>query len=203
MFQFDNDLAPIVGQQITLDATNSEVVGPRIDLFLARAVAPFTSLLLDGLTTECEVVVKGTVGGRPTGWVRLTTGPSAGLFQADNDPSQSDLVTESELRLLATSEGPLTYSCVAPGSGVRVGINRDLDSKLDGLDNCPGNVNDDQTDTDSDGLGDPCDPTPLPEPTIAVGLAVSVLALAGLRQPRSRRRVRDWRDAGRAARSRH
>jgi YVTN family beta-propeller protein len=203
MFQFDNDLAPIVGQQITLDATNSAVVGPRIDLFLARAVAPFTSLLLDGLVNECEVVVKGTVGGVPTGWVRLTAGTSAGSFQADNDPSQSDLLTESELRLLATSEGPLTYSCVTPGSGIRVGINRDLDSKLDGLDNCPGNVNDDQTDTDDDGLGDACDPTPLPEPTLAVGLSVGVLALSGLRQPRPRRRARDWRGAGRATRLRH
>jgi len=154
-------------------------------------VAPFTSLLLDGLTTECEVVVKGTVGGVPRGWVRLKTGPSAGSFQADNDPSQSALVTEPNLRLLATSQGPLTYSCVAPGSGTRVGINRDLDAMLDGLDNCPGNVNDDQTDSDGDGLGDPCDPTPLPEPTFAVGLAVGVLVLSRVRRPRSRRRAHD------------
>jgi YVTN family beta-propeller protein len=204
MFQFDNDIAPIVGQQITLDSSNAGVVGPRIDLFLARAAAPFTSLLLDGLTTECEVIVKGTVGGAPRGWVRLPSG----LFQADDDPTASALVTEPDLRLLATSEGPLTYSCMAPGSGTRMGINRDLDIALDGLDNCPGHVNDDQTDTDSDGLGDPCDPTPAPEPALATGLVVGVLALSRLRLPwhqrsRIRQRARDSRAARRADRSPH
>ena len=131
-----------------------------------------------------------------------------GSFQADDDPAQLSLVTEPILRLLATTEGPLTYSCVAPGSGIRVGINRDLDSLLDGLDNCPGNVNDAQTDTDMDGLGDACDPTPVPEPTLFAGLAVGVLALsrlkpARLERTRTRRRVRDWRAAGRAIRSLH
>ena len=68
MLQFDNDIAPIVGQQITLDATNGALVGPRIDLMIARAGTPFTSLLLDGVTTECEVIVKGMISGSPKGW---------------------------------------------------------------------------------------------------------------------------------------
>ena len=199
MLQFDNDLAPIVGQQVTLDSTNALVADPRIDLFIARAAAPFTSALLGGVTTECEVIVKGTVAGSSRGWVRL----AGGLFQADNDPSGSALLTDANLRLLATSEGPLTYSCVAPGSGTRVGINRDLDIVLDGLDNCPGDVNDIQTDTDVDGLGDVCDPTPLPEPNLIVGLAFGTLALSGIRRPRSRRRVRDLRGAGRSVQSQH
>jgi len=194
MLQFDNDIAPIVGQQVTLDSTNGAVAGPRIDLLIARASAPFTSLLLDGVTTECELVVKGQVGGTPRGWTRL----ASGLFQADDDPSQSALVTDLALRDLATAEGPLTYTCAAPGSGVRVGINRDLDSRLDGLDNCPGSVNDDQTDTDTDGLGDPCDPTPLPESTRFAGLAAGVLALSGISRWRRRCRpaVRDSRVSG-------
>ena len=112
MFQFDNDLAPIVGQQITLDATNGTIVGPRIDLLIARASTPFTSLLLDGITTECEIVVKGMVGGSAKGRTRL----GSGLFQADDDPTQSALLSEAALRLLATSEGPLTYTAVAPVS---------------------------------------------------------------------------------------
>jgi len=33
----------------------------------------------------------------------------------------------------------------------RMGINRDLDDFLDGADNCPAHVNNDQTDTDGDG----------------------------------------------------
>ena len=37
---FDTDLAPIVGQQITLTNTNGTAVNPRIDLLIARARAP-------------------------------------------------------------------------------------------------------------------------------------------------------------------
>lgn len=186
MLQFDNDLAPIVGQQITLDATNGTIAGPRIDLMIARASTPFTSLLLDGLTTECELIVKGTEGGSPKGWTRL----SSGMFQADDDPTQAALLSDATLRGLATTEGALTYSCVAPGSGVRMGINRDLDTLLDGVDNCPGYVNDAQTDTDLDGIGDPCDPTPLPEPTLALGLAVGVFILSQMGRLRRHRIVR-------------
>ncbi len=40
MLAFESDIAPIVGQQITLTKTNSAVVGPRIDLLQARAAAP-------------------------------------------------------------------------------------------------------------------------------------------------------------------
>jgi hypothetical protein len=97
-------------------------------------------------------------------------------------------VTDAALRASVGSVGPLTYTCVAPGSGTRVGINRDLDVRLDALDNCPGHVNDGQADFDHDGLGDPCDPTPLPEPNAAAGLVASLVCLAAA--GRSRRRAR-------------
>ncbi len=181
MLQFDNDIAPIVGQQVTLTDTNGAVAGPRIDLLIARAAAPFSSLLLGGATTECELVVKGAIGGKSRGWVRLPSG----LFQRDDDPSQSQLVTDAALRSQVASVGPLTYTCVAPGSGTRVGINRDLDVRLDAFDNCPGNVNDAQTDTDQDGLGDPCDPTPLPEPGMVAGLLAGMAMLAEIRRRHS------------------
>jgi YVTN family beta-propeller protein len=204
MLQFDNDIAPIVGQQVTLDATNETNVDPRIDLILARADTAFTSLLLGGATTECDVVVKGTVGGEPHGWTRL----ASGLFQADDDPTQSALLTDEGLRDLAVTEGPLTYTAVLPGTGTRLGIDRDLDTVLDGLDNCPGDVNLDQTDTDADGLGDPCDPTPVPEPALAAGLAAGVLGLLAFPRARVRRsparasrRSPGSRAAGRAGRS--
>ena len=185
MLQFDNDLAPIVGQQVTLDSTNAAVVGPRIDLMIARAAAPFTSLLLDGLTTECNLIVKGTVGGSQKGWARL----SSGMFQADDDPAQAALLSDATVRALATTEGPLTYSCVAPGSGVRMGINRDLDNLLDGVDNCPGFANNDQADTDTDGIGDLCDPTPLPEPAFGLSVAAGLFMLSQLGRSRRRQRV--------------
>ena len=204
MFQFDNDIAPIVGQQVTLDAANEANVDTRIDLILARAEASFTSLLLGGATTECDVVVKGTVGHERRGWTRLPSG----LFQADDDPSQSALLTDEQLRALAVSEGPLTYTAVLPGTGVRLGIDRDLDTVLDGLDNCPGDENLDQTDTDGDGRGDVCDPNPVPEPALAAGLATGLLALVAGSRARFRRdparrprRAPGSPAAGRAARS--
>ncbi len=59
---------------------------------------------------------------------------------------------------LAASQGPLTYTCAPPGSGTRMGIDRDEDTVLDGLDNCPAVANTDQADGDDDGIGDACDP---------------------------------------------
>jgi hypothetical protein len=149
MLSFPTDLAPIVGQQITLDSTNASAVGPRIDLLIARAGAAFTSLILGGTVTECDLIVKGSVGGVARGWTRL----SSGVFQDD----RANTIDDAALRALATTEGPLTYTCVPPGSGTRMGIDRDEDTVLDGLDNCPAAANSSQLDTDGDNLGNVCD----------------------------------------------
>ncbi|HKX46012.1 MAG TPA: hypothetical protein VJP77_04870, partial [Planctomycetota bacterium] len=150
MLAFDSDLAPIVGQQITLDATNGAAVGPRIDLLRARAGASFVSLALGGAVTECDLVVKGSVGGAPRGWLY---DPASDLFDDDLGGSLGD----AALRALAQSEGPLTYTCVPPGSGLRSALNRDRDLHLDGADNCADAANDAQTDSDGDAEGDACD----------------------------------------------
>jgi hypothetical protein len=148
MLEFPTDLAPIVGQQVTLDSGNGGAVGSRIDLLIARAGTPFDSLILGTGMNECDLVVKGTVGGNPRGWVYNGT-----TFDDDVGGSLGD----AALRALATSEGPLTYTCAPPGSGSRMGINADRDLHLDGLDNCATAANDDQLDNESDGLGDACD----------------------------------------------
>ena len=149
MFAFPTDLAPIVAQQITLNATNAAAVGPRIDLFIQRAGTAFTSLILGGVVTECDLIVKGTVGGAPRGWVRLPSGQ----FQDDLGNALGD----AALRALAQTEGPLTYTCAPPGSGTRMGVDRDEDTVLDGTDNCPVVANLGQLDTDADSQGDDCD----------------------------------------------
>ena len=147
---FDTDLAPIVGQQVTLDATNGTVVGPRIDLLKARAGTAFASLLLGAGANECDLIVKGTVGGAPRGWLY---DPVADDF----DDDQGGTITDTALRALATSQGPLTYTCAPPGAGTRMAINRDRDAFLDGNDNCADAANDLQIDTDGDLAGDACD----------------------------------------------
>ena len=129
LMEFDTDLAPVVGQQVTLTASNDAAAGPRIDLMLRRAAAPFASFVLGVTVTECDLIVKGVVEGRPRGWVRLADG----RFRDDRGGDWA----QADVRALASMEGPLTYTCVPPGSGMRMGIDRDRDTVLDGLDDCP------------------------------------------------------------------
>jgi len=146
---FPSDLAPIVGQQVTLTSSNSTEANPRIAKLIARSDAEFKSLMLGGTVTECDLVVKGSIGGQPRGWLH----EGGGQFRNDVNVVEGD----ATVRGYAATDGPVTYTCAPPGSGTRMGINRDSDSLLDGVDNCPGVPNDDQTDTDGDGIGDPCD----------------------------------------------
>jgi hypothetical protein len=71
---FDSTLAPIVGQQATLTATDLAVVGPRIDLMKQRAATAFDLVGVPG-ARECDLVVKawwtarrgdGSIGPRST-----------------------------------------------------------------------------------------------------------------------------------------
>jgi DNA-binding beta-propeller fold protein YncE len=148
MLAFDSDLAPIVGQQVTLDATNDFVVRGRINLMIARATTSFDSLVMGTGINECDLIVKGSFNGEPRGW----------LFDGVNfDDDVGGTIDEVTLAAFATTQGPLTFTCVPPGSGTRMGINADRDSVLDGNDNCPGVPNDNQADNELDGLGDVCD----------------------------------------------
>src|SRR5581483_2542285 len=63
MMEFDSNLAPIVGQQITLASGSPASVGSRITLMIQRAAA-----------NECELVVKGNLGGVQRGWLRQSNG---------------------------------------------------------------------------------------------------------------------------------
>jgi hypothetical protein len=115
MLAFENDLAPIVGQQITLTRSNGATVGPRIDLLQARAAAPFTSKLLEGTVTECDLVAKVSIGGTPLGF----------LYNAGADSfvpaGGSAGIPDSLFRALALIPGQeITFTCVPPGSGARI-----------------------------------------------------------------------------------
>src|SRR5262249_18543368 len=66
LLAFDNDLAPIVGQQVTLRADNAGAAGPRIALLIARAQTPFASKILGAGATECDLVARAVIGGAAT-----------------------------------------------------------------------------------------------------------------------------------------
>jgi DNA-binding beta-propeller fold protein YncE len=111
---FDSDLAPIVGQQVTLTSTNSAAVGPRIDLLLQRARTAFTSKILGGAVTEADVVVKVVQAGASRSFL---FDQAAGNFRRDDGARLTDV----QVRALATTPGQeVTYTAVPPGSGARV-----------------------------------------------------------------------------------
>ncbi len=98
MLAFDSDLAPIVGQQITLTNTNSAAAGPRIDLLLQRARTTFTSKILGGIVTEADVVAKVVQGGVARSFLFDS---SVGNFRA----SDGTRITDVALRALAATAG--------------------------------------------------------------------------------------------------
>src|SRR5262245_3690903 len=115
MFQFDTNLAPIVGQQITLTSTNASTVNPRIDLLIQRAAAG-----------ECELIVKGTIAGDQRGAFRRPDG------QFRSDRASEALLSDGQVRALAATPGQeLTYTCVPPGNSMRAGVDRDEDGFFD------------------------------------------------------------------------
>jgi hypothetical protein len=116
MMAFDSDLAPIVGQQVTLTSGNATAVNPRISLLIQRAKASFTSKELGGATRECDLVAKVAIGGALQGYL---LDASAGDFVAADGTRRTD----ASLRALAATSGQeVTYTCVPPGSGRRIGL---------------------------------------------------------------------------------
>jgi hypothetical protein len=115
MLAFDTDLAPIVGQQVTLTSSNSGAVGPRITLFEQRANAAFTSKVLGGTVKECELVARVAQGGTITGYL---FDPTTSTFVPSGGGTA---LTDAQLRALAGTAGQeVTFTAVPPGSGARI-----------------------------------------------------------------------------------
>jgi len=151
LLRFPGELAAVVGQQITLDSSNAAQVGERIDLLLARAATPF-ALEGDPEAHECDLVVKSAA----RGWVYE---PASAVFVPDaiGEPPLGD----AALRARASAPGQeLTYTCAPPGSGTRIGIDRDRDGERDADDNCPALGIPGQPDPDGDARGSGCDNCP-------------------------------------------
>jgi len=113
---FPTSMAPIVGQQITLAPGSPLAVSFRINLLRQRADAG-----------ECDLVAKGSVFGTEVGLVYV----GAGWFRSDRRLLPP--VSDAALRLLAAfAWQAVTYTCTPPGSGERIGVDRDGDGAWDG-----------------------------------------------------------------------
>ncbi len=112
---FDTDLAPIVGQQVTLTNSNGTSVNSRIDLMLQRARTPFASQILGGNARECDVVAKVALRGVTRGYVYQV---ASGMWSPDDGGAS---LSDSQLRALAATAGQeVTFTAVPPGSGARI-----------------------------------------------------------------------------------
>jgi DNA-binding beta-propeller fold protein YncE len=133
LLAFDTNLAPIVGQQITLTAFNWYTVKSRIELMTERADAG-----------ECDLIAKERAGFRTAGYLYK---PAFGLFLQDR--AWSFPVSVAGLRLKALLPGhEITFTCAPPGSGARMALDRDSDGFRDGDEAYAGS--------------DPADPTSTP-----------------------------------------
>jgi hypothetical protein len=144
MFAFDSNLKPVVGQQVTLSNSSPASATTRADLLNARAAAG-----------DCDVVIKGILGGLSRGGYRLPGGD----YQIDG--ADFGILPEATIRQNVLTAGEtLTYTAVPVGDGERIGVDRDEDTILNIDDNCPVTANTSQADQDSDQVGDACDNCP-------------------------------------------
>lgn len=123
MLVMDTNFAPIVGQQVTLRASNSTAANARISLLLSRAEQD-----------ECQVIAFYSKSGE--GFLF-----SGGRFQRDSRRRQS--LTSGEVRALAAGDDTVTFTCVPKGNGARLALDRDLNGVLNG-DESPGQRDNDE-----------------------------------------------------------
>jgi WD40 repeat protein len=101
----ESNLKPIVGQQVSLTQSNPAVANPRIDLLITR-----------GLAGDCDLIIwsstesNGVVSGRLLASGDFKTSLPGGY-----------VLTDAFIRnRVATFGEPVTYTCAAPGNGVRL-----------------------------------------------------------------------------------
>jgi DNA-binding beta-propeller fold protein YncE len=113
---FESNLAPIVGQQVTLTPKNGAQALPRLKLLAERADE-----------RECDLVAKAAVGGEEFGFFYAGGGQFLASRKALGQVPKPALVA-----LALAFHLPVTFTCVPPGAGRRIGIDRDEDGVRDG-----------------------------------------------------------------------
>jgi YVTN family beta-propeller protein len=118
MLAFDSDLAPIVGQQVTLGSTNLAGATPRVVLLQKRAGTPFTSKILGGAVTECDLVATLAYQGAA---YKLLYSPKTGAYTVYQNGTAVTSLQDSQILAMAQTPGQeVTFTAVPPGSGLRI-----------------------------------------------------------------------------------
>jgi hypothetical protein len=116
---FDTGTAPSVGFTRTVVGSNVSTAAVSNDWSLLERQAD--------LGTDIDLIIKGTVNGLPRG---LLYQPKSRSYRPDTTNLAS--FTRAQLAALVQGGDTLTIMGVPPGSGLRMGIDRDLDGVLDG-----------------------------------------------------------------------
>jgi len=133
LLAYDSNLHPIVGQQTT-------VTGAPPNLGSVWLLGNRT------LAGECDLVGKGVWGGVSRGMIMVDDKLLFKPDRADEPP-----LSLSEVATIAAGKGQaITFTCVPPGSGIRMGLDRDEDGF------------DDRDELDAG--SDPSNPTSVPQP---------------------------------------
>jgi DNA-binding beta-propeller fold protein YncE len=117
LLAFDSNLAPVVGQQVTLGVNADAAAQTRLDLLENAARAG-----------QCDLVVRLSSGNAERGYLYLNDG----TFTPDR--AARSTMTDSALRAMAARGSFITFTAVPPGSGYRLALDRDEDGILDGND---------------------------------------------------------------------
>jgi DNA-binding beta-propeller fold protein YncE len=116
-----SNLLPIVGQQVTVTQGNAQAadVTVRLKLLVQRA-------LVNSPRPECELIAKSVVRSEARGWVMN----SAQSFVPDR-ASEPPITLAGLLSQVINDRSAVTFTCVPPGNGTRMGIDRDGNGLLD------------------------------------------------------------------------
>ncbi|MDH5518365.1 MAG: hypothetical protein OEY36_11210 [Gammaproteobacteria bacterium] len=108
MLAFDSNLYPVVGQQVTVNALNITAIKPRLDLLIGQAALQ-----------RCDLVARQSAY---KGYLLTATGTFKSSLANDPLISLTDL-----LEIARKPYAEITFTCVPPGAGVRIAIDRDED----------------------------------------------------------------------------
>ncbi|MFQ5504267.1 MAG: beta-propeller fold lactonase family protein [Planctomycetota bacterium] len=122
VLSFDTGTAPAVGYTRSVDSGNVNN---------SRVQSDVLTLMQQVKARNCELVAKGEMDGVPVGFLYVE---ASDTFQSDRVALGSMSITQIRAKI-AKGLARLSFIGVAPGTGKRLGIDRDLDGILDGDEN--------------------------------------------------------------------